>query len=55
MIPTTAAPYAAGVGPVLALPLIVAIAGGVVLVGVSASQIADYDPDDPYYQSPVSP
>ncbi len=55
MIPTTAAPYAAGAGPVLALPLIVAIAGGVVLVGVSASQIADYDSDDPYYLSPVSP
>lgn len=55
MIPTTTAPYSAGAADGLSLPLIVAVAGGVVLIGIAAWQIADQDSDDPYYQSPVSP
>ena len=55
MVSTTTEPYAAGAGG-LSAPLIVAIAGGVLLIGFAAYKIADHESDDPYYQTPpVSP
>ena len=54
MVPTTTEPYAAGKKGGLSAPLIVAIAGGVMLIGFAAWMIADHD-SDTYYQEPVSP
>lgn len=53
LIPLTKEPYAAGAGGGLNVPLIVAITGGVLLIGFASWQIADHDPD-PYFQPPVS-
>ena len=54
MVPTTTEPYAAGKKGGLSAPLIVAIAGCVMLIGFAAWMIADHD-SDTYYQEPVSP
>ena len=55
MISTSTEPYAAGGGGGLSAPLIVAIAGGVLLIGFGIYKIVDQD-SNPYYQdSPVSP
>jgi len=43
MLPSTTKPYAAGAA--LNTPLVVAIAGGVVLIGVAAYGISEYDSD----------
>jgi len=43
MLPKTTKPYGAGAGASLGAPLIVAIAGGCVLVGVASYGIASYD------------
>ena len=45
MVPTTKEPYTAGAVGGLSAPLIVAIAGGVLLVGFAAWKIADHDSD----------
>lgn len=47
MLPTTTKPYAAGEAAIagMSTPLVVAIAGGVVLVGVAAYGISQYDSD----------
>lgn len=47
MLPTTTKPYAAGETTIagMSTPLVVAIAGGVVLVGVAAYGISQYDSD----------
>lgn len=47
MLPTTTKPYAAGEATIagMSTPLVVAIAGGVVLVGVAAYGISEYDSD----------
>ncbi len=45
MVPTSMEPYTAGAAGGLSAPLIVAIAGGVLLVGFAAWQIADHDSD----------
>jgi len=54
MVPTTTEPYTAGAKGGLNAPLIVAIAGGVLLIAFAAWMIADQD-SDTYYQEPVSP
>ncbi len=54
MVPATTQPYAAGAGGGLSAPLIVAIAGGVLLVGFAAWKIADHDTDTYYHEPPVS-
>jgi|GEM_PF-1472925 len=56
MVSTTTEPYSAGSGNGLSAPLIVAIAGGVLLIGFAAWKIADHD-SETYYQEtpPVSP
>ena len=55
MIPTTTEPYAAGKRDRLSAPLIIAIAGGVLLIGFGAYMIADHDSDTHYRAPPVSP
>ena len=57
MISTTTEPDSAGSGNGLSAPLIVAIAGGVLLIGFAIYKIVDHESDDPYYQEtpPVSP
>ena len=45
MVPVSAKPYAGGSIGSLSTPLIVAITGGVVLVGVAAYGISEYDSD----------
>jgi hypothetical protein len=56
MVPTTTEPYVAGAGSGLSVPLIVAITGGVLLIGFAAWKIADHESDDTSYQPPsVSP
>ena len=54
MVPTTTKPYTAGAGGGLSAPLIVAIAGGVLLVGFASWKIADHDSDTYYRAPPVS-
>ena len=56
MVSMTTEPYTAGAGGGLSAPLIVAIAGGVLLIGFAIYKIVDSD-SDPYYQEtpPVSP
>jgi hypothetical protein len=54
MVPTTTEPYTAGAAG-LSAPLIVAIAGGVLLVGFAAWQISDSDSDTRVEEPPVSP
>jgi len=55
MVPTTTEPYSAGKKGGLSAPLIVAIAGGVLLIGFGIYKIVDNNPctDDP--PPPVSP
>jgi hypothetical protein len=57
MIPAVTEPYTAGAGGGLSAPLIVAIAGGVLLVGFAAWKIADFNSDKYEVKSdePVSP
>ena len=56
MIPTTTEPYAAGARGGLSAPLIIAIAGGVLLIGFAAYKIVDHETGDPdYHAPPVSP
>ncbi len=55
MVPTTAEPYAAGAEGGLSAPLIVAITGGLLLIGYGAYQIADDDSDTYHQEPPVSP
>lgn len=55
MVSITTEPYSAGAGGGLSAPLIVAIAGGVLLIAFSAWKIADHDSDTYYQESPVSP
>ncbi len=45
MLPTSAEPYAAGDIASLGAPLIIAIAGGVIIVGVAIYGIVEYDSD----------
>jgi len=52
MLPSTTKSYAAGAIAGLGIPLIVAITGGVVLVGVAAYGVSEYDSDT---QESVSP
>jgi hypothetical protein len=55
MVSATNEPYTAGSIGGLSTPLIVAIAGGVILIGVAAWQISEHEADT-YYQPPsVSP
>ena len=54
MIPAVTKPYTAGAGG-LSAPLIVAIAGGVMLVGFAAYKIADFGSDTYEHEEPVSP
>ncbi len=55
MVPTTTEPYTAGAGAGLSAPLIVAIAGGVLLIAFSVWQINKHE-SDTYVQPPsVSP
>jgi hypothetical protein len=55
MVPTTTEPYAAGDVGGLSAPLIVAIAGGVLLVGFAAWKISDSDDNTRTVAPPVSP
>lgn len=55
MVPTTTEPYAAGERGGLSAPLIVAIAGGVLLIGFGIYKIVDTNSDDDYPPPPVSP
>ncbi len=55
MIPTTTEPYNAGAVAGLSVPLVVAIAGGVLLVGFAAWKIADHESDTTYQPPSVSP
>jgi hypothetical protein len=55
MISRTTEPYAAGAGGGLSAPLIVAIAGGVLLIGFASYKIIDHDSDTQYQAPPVSP
>jgi hypothetical protein len=53
MVSTTTEPYSAGAGGLNA-PLIVAIAGGVLLIGLAAWRISEHDSDTYYQEPPVS-
>ncbi len=55
MVPATAQPYAAGAEGGLTVPLVLAIAGGVLVVTVAATVIATYDDDVSHPSQPVSP
>ena len=55
MVPTTTEPYVAGEGGGLSAPLIVAIAGGVLLIGFGVYKVSDHDSDAYYQEPPVSP
>jgi hypothetical protein len=54
MVPAVTKPYTAGAGG-LSAPLIVAIAGGVLLVGFAGYKIADFNSDKREIDQPVSP